>query len=165
MSPQSGSPVYKVLLSLMLSVVPSHQSLFEKVWKMETCGPPQIQNTMMNQTKYPGESAHFRCQIDMSKCMVAFIDWYHLRINASEREKIKSARRGDPHTHIIDNVDLDHEGLYTCVVGNVLGRAEASAYLSVQSSSSVKLSSQGLLALVLTLLCSVVISRVSVISM
>lgn len=28
-------------------------------------------------------------QIDMSKCMVAFIDWYHLRINASEREKIK----------------------------------------------------------------------------
>ena len=166
---------------------------------METCGPPQIQNTMMNQTKYPGESAYFRCQvitlcnkvtnsikhycftlkysfswsaltiffyffiylltyfikwwfkrsillekmryiciqpslplsacfacwfqmipshekivkssitrhiakkpvipwlfsnfqylqIDMSKCMVAFIDWYHLRINASEREKIK----------------------------------------------------------------------------
>ena len=31
--------------------------------------------------------SHF--QIDMSKCMVAFIDWYHLRINASEREKIK----------------------------------------------------------------------------
>ena len=30
---------------------------------METCGPPQIQNTMMNQTKYPGESAYFRCQV------------------------------------------------------------------------------------------------------
>ena len=28
-------------------------------------------------------------QIDMSKCMVSFIDWYLLRINASEREKIK----------------------------------------------------------------------------
>ena len=105
----------------------------------------------------------------MSKCMVSFIDWYLLRINASEREKIKvrreplpapvecqllwkllnikctsviiwivhqmhkqiewaveltvirvfqSARHGDPHTHTIDNVDLDHEGLYTCVVGN-----------------------------------------------
>ena len=25
----------------------------------------------------------------MSKCMVSFIDWYLLRINASEREKIK----------------------------------------------------------------------------
>ena len=136
---------------------------WEISFSVETCGPPQIQNTMMNQTKYPGESAHFRCQvrreqinctsfrqiwpfvgeietnftcvhkqankaflfwtlpaldlmmvqlklklylrvksgrsdtvtkfshfqIDMSKCMVAFIDWYHLRINASEREKIK----------------------------------------------------------------------------
>ena len=30
----------------------------------------------------------------------------------------QSARRGDPHTHVIENVDLDHEGLYTCVVGN-----------------------------------------------
>merc|ERR550532_648299 len=117
---------------------------------------------MMNQTKYPGESAFFRCQIDMSKCMVSFIDWYLLRINASEREKIKSARRGDPHTHIIDNVDLDHEGLYTCDVGKVLGRAEASAYLSVQSSLSVKLSSQGFLALLLMLLCSVVTLRVLV---
>ena len=32
---------------------------------METCGPPQIQNTMMNQTKYPGESAYFRCQVKL----------------------------------------------------------------------------------------------------
>lgn len=103
---------------------------------MDTCGPPQIQNTMMNQTKYPGEPAYFKCQIDMSKCMVAFIDWYYIRINGSEREKIKSARRGDPHTHVIQSVDQDHEGLYTCVVGNVLGQAEASAYLSVTSGSS-----------------------------
>jgi len=106
------------ILSVSLSLVARSQGLFEKVWQMDTCGPPQIQNTMMNQTKYPGESAFFRCQIDMSKCMVSFIDWYLLRINASEREKIKSARHGDPHTHTIDNVDLDHEGLYTCVVGN-----------------------------------------------
>ena len=26
--------------------------------------------------------------------MVAFIDWYHLRINASEREKIKVGKKG-----------------------------------------------------------------------
>ena len=94
------------------------------------------------------KTSHY-LQIEMSKCMVSFIDWYLLRINASEREKIKvrlspapvepnyfqitqnikciqiswnayfqSARHGDPHTHTIDNVDLDHEGLYTCVVGN-----------------------------------------------
>jgi len=153
MNLQSGW-LTRAVLSLILSIVPTKQSLFDKVWKMETCGPPQIQNTMMNQTKYPGESAFFRCQIDMSKCMVAFIDWYHLRINASEREKIKSARRGDPHTHVIHNVDMDHEGLYTCVVGNVLGKAEASAYLSVQSSSSVKIQPSDLMSMwMLLLLC------------
>ena len=85
-------------------------SLFDySCFSVDTCGPPQIQNTMMNQTKYPGEPAYFKCQvkivisfwkiflddgffplqIDMSKCMVAFIDWYYLRINSSEREKIK----------------------------------------------------------------------------
>jgi len=141
----------RAFISLILAVLPTKQSIFEKVWKMETCGPPEIQNTMMNQTKYPGESASFKCQIDMSKCMVAFIDWYHLRINASEREKIKSARRGDPHTHTIDNVDMDHEGLYTCVVGNVLGRAEASAYLSVQSSSSRRIMPSALQSVIFTM--------------
>ena len=34
------------------------------------------------------KTSHY-LQIDMSKCMVSFIDWYLLRINASEREKIK----------------------------------------------------------------------------
>ena len=56
----------------------------------------------------------------MSKCMVAFIDWYHERMDGEGgREKIKNARtRGDPHTHMIQRVQPFHEGLYTCVVGN-----------------------------------------------
>ena len=77
----------------------------------------------------------------------------------------QNAREGDPHTHQISRVSPDHEGLYTCVVGNgecwhdlspawpgscsakspslsstlfiknisVLGKAEASAYLQVNS--------------------------------
>eukprot|EP00090_Calanus_glacialis_P005245 TRINITY_DN14063_c0_g1_i1.p1 TRINITY_DN14063_c0_g1~~TRINITY_DN14063_c0_g1_i1.p1 ORF type:complete len:173 (-),score=31.25 TRINITY_DN14063_c0_g1_i1:625-1143(-) len=138
--------------SILLCMIPSSSQFLENMWKMDTCGPPQIQNTMMNQTKYPGEPAYFKCQIDMSKCMVAFIDWYYIRINGSEREKIKSARRGDPHTHVIQSVDQDHEGLYTCVVGNVLGQAEASAYLSVTSGSSQQMSYQGLWCCLLVVL-------------
>merc|ERR1712079_450573 len=87
-------------------------------FEIETCGPPQIQNTMLNQTRNPGESVHFRCQIDMSKCMVAFIDWYHDNFDG-ERRKVKSARSSrDPHTHEISRVEARDEGLYTCVVGN-----------------------------------------------
>merc|ERR1719412_3328161 len=73
---------------------------------------------MLNQTRNPGESVYFRCQIDMSKCMVAFIDWYHEGLDGSARRKVKNAREGDPHTHHISRVSPDHEGLYTCVVGN-----------------------------------------------
>jgi len=120
-------------VGLLFLMVHSAQPLIEKLFEIETCGPPQIQNTMLNQTRNPGESVYFRCQIDMSKCMVAFIDWYHEGLDGSAGRKVKNAREGDPHTHQISRVSPDHEGLYTCVVGNVLGKAEASAYLQVNS--------------------------------
>ncbi|CAB4070474.1 unnamed protein product [Lepeophtheirus salmonis] len=40
---------------------------------------------------------------------------------------------GDPHVHIIKQVKPTDEGLYTCIAGNVLGQATASAYLEVNS--------------------------------
>eukprot|EP00090_Calanus_glacialis_P001710 TRINITY_DN11240_c0_g1_i2.p1 TRINITY_DN11240_c0_g1~~TRINITY_DN11240_c0_g1_i2.p1 ORF type:complete len:142 (-),score=35.50 TRINITY_DN11240_c0_g1_i2:362-787(-) len=129
-------------LWMVLSCIQAAHTLIEKLFEIETCGPPQIQNTMLNQTKSPGEPAYFQCQIDMSKCMVAFISWYHDTGDGTQR-KVKSARAGDPHTHQISNVDPDHEGTYTCVVGNVLGKAEASAYLQVNSGSGRILARQG----------------------
>ena len=42
---------------------------------------------------------------------------------------------GDPHTHNIKKVAATDEGLYTCVAGNVLGQAVASAYLEVNSAN------------------------------
>jgi len=140
------------LLSSLLLIIPASQPLIEKIWEIDTCGPPKIQNTMMNQTKHPGEYAHFKCQIDMSKCMVSYIEWYHDSMNGSEREKIKNARRGDPHSHVIQRVTPLHEGLYTCVAGNVLGKAEASAYLQVYSGHQDVKSSQGCAILLLGLL-------------
>ena len=38
---------------------------------VETCGPPQIQNTMLNQTKNPGESVHFRCQVNFPRKLIS----------------------------------------------------------------------------------------------
>jgi len=135
----------------LLLLLPPAAPLIEKIWEIDTCGPPKIQNTMMNQTVVPGDYAHFKCQVDMSKCMVAFIDWYHERIDGEGgREKIKNARtRGDPHTHSIQRVEPGHEGLYTCVVGNVLGKAEASAYLQVSSSQPPLAGPAGLVLLLL----------------
>lgn len=125
--------MFLILSLTAILQIHSVQPLIEKLFEIETCGPPQIQNTMLNQTRNPGESVNFRCQIDMSKCMVAFIDWYHDSLDGSSRKKVKSARYGDPHVHQIHRVHPQHEGVYTCVVGNVLGEAEASAYLQVNS--------------------------------
>jgi len=137
----AAGPDVSRVSSLLLTIsfllhVHSAQPLIEKLFEIETCGPPQIQNTMLNQTRNPGESVNFRCQIDMSKCMVAFIDWYHDSLDGGARKKVKSARYGDPHVHEISRVQPQHEGVYTCVIGNVLGNAEASAYLQVNSGTN-----------------------------
>jgi len=52
-----------------------------------------------------------------------------------------AASAGDPHTHIIDEVDDVDGGLYTCIAGNVLGQATASAYLEVNQGRRSSLSS------------------------
>ena len=61
---------------------------------------------------------------------------------------------GDPHVHIIKQVKATDEGLYTCIAGNVLGQATASAYLEVNSARSLMSSGamQPLLFLLLLLL-------------
>ena len=42
-------------------------------------------------------------QIDMSKCMVSTIEWFHEMPNGTSK-KIKTARTGYPHTHTIGKV-------------------------------------------------------------
>lgn len=50
--------------------------LFFFFFAVKTCGKPNIQNIMNNVTVKPGQSASFKCQVDMS-CIVAYIEWYH----------------------------------------------------------------------------------------
>ena len=81
---------------------------------------------------------------------------------ALKKKKIKTLRfifqtassSGDPHVHIIKQVKATDEGLYTCIAGNVLGQATASAYLEVNSARSLMSSGamQPLLFLLLLLL-------------
>ena len=61
---------------------------------------------------------------------------------------------GDPHVHIIKEVKATDEGLYTCIAGNVLGQATASAYLEVNRAGQMTSSSWSLMltSLLLSLL-------------
>ena len=60
---------------------------------------------------------------------------------------------GDPHVHIIKQVKATDEGLYTCIAGNVLGQATASAYLEVNAAvRQLSFDSCNLLFLLLLLL-------------
>merc|ERR1711899_340584 len=60
--------------------------------KIRTCGKPNIQNIMNNVTVRPGQSASFKCQVDMS-CIVAYIEWYHEMDNGTEK-LIKVSSKG-----------------------------------------------------------------------
>jgi hypothetical protein len=68
-------------------------------------------------------------------CIVAYIEWYHEMDNGTEKLIKTASSSGDPHTHNIKMVKPTDEGLYTCVAGNVLGQAVASAYLEVNSAN------------------------------
>merc|ERR1719422_2693619 len=109
--------------------------VFEQFIKIKTCGKPHIQNIMSNVTAKPGQQASFKCQVDMS-CIVAYIEWYHEMDNGTEKLIKTASSSGDPHVHIIKQVKPTDEGLYTCIAGNVLGQATASAYLEVNAATS-----------------------------
>ena len=51
---------------------------------VRTCGKPNIQNIMNNVTARPGQTATFKCQVDMS-CIVSYIEWYHEMDNGTEK--------------------------------------------------------------------------------
>ncbi len=63
---------------------------------------------------------------------------------------------GDPHVHIIRDVKAHDEGLYTCIAGNVLGQATASAYLEINHANR---KSECCWLLLLLILAQIVSSR------
>jgi len=125
-------PILVLVTLLAGSIDALSQGIIDKILTIKTCGKPNIQNIMSNVTVKPGQSASFKCQVDMS-CIVAYIEWYHEMDNGTLKLIKTASSSGDPHVHIIKMVRPEDEGLYTCIAGNFLGQAEASAYLEVNS--------------------------------
>lgn len=129
-------PTSVILLAIMAGTINAiSQGIIDKILTIKTCGKPNIQNIMSNVTAKPGQRASFKCQVDMS-CIVAYIEWYHEMDNGTLKLIKTASSSGDPHVHIIKMVKPEDEGLYTCIAGNFLGQAEASAYLEVNSANT-----------------------------
>lgn len=127
-----------ILLTLSVGTLDAiSQGIIEKILTIKTCGKPNIQNVMYNMNVTAGQSASFKCQVDMS-CIVAYIEWYHEMDNGTVKLIKTASSSGDPHVHIIKMARPEDQGLYTCIAGNFLGQAEASAYLGVSAASGLR---------------------------
>ncbi len=97
------------------------------------------------------------------KCIIQYLNWYHepeiaivnedvsdgefrgrleaesrsVSIGYGERRLIKTGRgANDPYMHTINSVTHADLGRYACVIANVRGERECSAYLTLRSSGS-----------------------------
>lgn len=113
-------------------------SAFEKsvIRAGNTCGLPRINNVMKNLTLKEGETARFKCNVDM-KCMVSYIQWYHQEFDTNVTSTLlrTGASMGNPYSYIIKDVSYEDEGFYSCVAGNTLGETVSSAFLEISKSS------------------------------
>eukprot|EP00092_Neocalanus_flemingeri_P102568 GFUD01131197.1.p1 GENE.GFUD01131197.1~~GFUD01131197.1.p1 ORF type:complete len:189 (+),score=21.46 GFUD01131197.1:100-666(+) len=134
------------------------ESFGEKILRkiVKTCGQPKINNVMRNLTLNPGDTARFRCTVDM-KCMVSYIQWYHEMNNGSMRLLRTGATQGTPYRYTIRKVTPHDSGFYSCVAGNILGETVSSAFLEINGTPSHNPNTQLLVAAMLviwTTLCS-----------
>jgi len=132
MRPASVFPIVLMLLAIFSDIIYANGiTYFENIKKyVKTCGKPRINNVMHNLTLNPGESARFKCSVDM-KCLVSYIQWFHEMNNGTMRLLRTASDTGDPYSFRIHKVDGLDEGFYTCVAGNILGETLSSAYLEI----------------------------------
>jgi len=141
-------PCLLLLLSVLRATGQLEESIGQKILRkvVKTCGQPKINNVMRNLTLNPGETARFRCSVDM-KCMVSYIQWFHEMNNGSMRLLRTGATQGNPYQFTVRRVGPDDAGFYSCVAGNILGDTVSSAYLEINSSPRAPLPSLPLLVL------------------
>lgn len=132
MKPVKVFPILIVFFAIFSDIVYCNGiTYFENIKKyVKTCGKPRINNVMHNLTLNPGESARFKCSVDM-KCLVSYIQWFHEMNNGTMRLLRTASDTGDPYSFRIHRVDGLDEGFYTCVAGNILGETLSSAYLEI----------------------------------
>lgn len=99
-------------------------------------------NLLQNQTVYIGERVRFECRFISD--LQPHIKWLrHYAVNGSYYQNdesttphvkvIQSADPNitDPQILVIENVTMEDEGWYTCLVGNSVGISSKSVYLTV----------------------------------
>ena len=78
-------------------------------------------------------------QVD-PRCVVQYLNWYHEDL-LGEQRLIKTAKStNDPYIHIIESVMDSDLGRYYCVIANVVGENQCTAYLSMKSGADATIS-------------------------
>merc|ERR1711915_519300 len=108
------------------------KGLHHSIMNVKTCGLPSITNAPKNLTLNMGDTARFRCEVDMS-CMVSYIEWHKHDDNGTLQLLRKGTDPGDPYSISIEKVDPDHTGLYSCIAGNILGETIETAFLQINT--------------------------------
>lgn len=105
--------------------------------------PIIYEDSIQNLTVYAGQQARFECRFISD--LQPHIRWLrHYSVNGSYFQNddettpyvsvVQSANQSiyDPRVLVIDNVTMDDEGWYTCLVGNSVGISNKSVYLNVE---------------------------------
>ena len=74
-------------------------------------------------------------QVD-PQCLIQYIHWYH-ESESGVKRLLKTGRNAtEPYVHTIDAVLEEDFGRYYCVIKNVVGKSECSAFLAIKSSAA-----------------------------
>ena len=98
-------------------------------------------------------------QVD-PRCHVQYLYWFH-ESRGGQKRLIKTGRNAsEPYVHEIGEVFEEDFGRYFCVIANVLGESECSAYLSLKNSASLSTNFAEIskfLIFVLSAICAIVL--------
>jgi len=129
------------LLQLLLTVnVSLANPLVSDLLTYKTCmnSPPSFSpGCMADVTVNIGERATFNCQVD-PQCLIQYIHWYHESAETGVKRLLKTGRNAtEPYVHVINTVLQQDFGRYYCVIKNVVGKSECSAFLAIKNTASL----------------------------
>jgi len=128
---------YYVFSSMYCWTTSNGLSIVPDILTYKTCvnSPPGFSpGCMDNVTVYPGGTATFNCQVD-PRCHIQYLWWYH-ETPGGEKRLLKTGRNAtEPYMHTIIGAGDQHQGRYYCIINNVMGENECSAFLIIRNSA------------------------------
>ena len=75
-------------------------------------------------------------QVD-PQCIIQYVHWYH-EPEDGEKRLIKTGKNStEPYNHVIQEVLEADFGRYYCLIANVMGETECTAYLTIRNRASI----------------------------